>query len=127
MELYVFTYFNTPSTDTENYADISNKVVLDGRICKIDELRTTKNGKSNLHFIIANNILSANQKLNNYIPSVAWGKLALQLNTIGLRVSDKVNVVGELHSRIYKKQLDNGELELRTAYELVVNDLEFQD
>ena len=127
VDLYVFTYFNLPSTDNENYVDISNKVTIDGRVCKIDELRTTQSGKSNLHFILANNIISNNQKLNNYIPSVAWGKLAIQLHAANLSVSDKVKVTGELHSRIYKKVLENGEIELRTAYELVVNDLEFID
>ena len=122
VDLYVFTYFDTPSTDLENYADISNQVTIDGRICKIDKLRTTKNGKNNIHFILANNIISFDQKLNNYIPSVAWGKLALSL--ADLRVSDKVQIKGQLHSRTYKKILPDGELELRTAHELVVNELE---
>ena len=125
VELYVFTYFDTPSTDLENYADICNQVVIDGRICKIDELRTTANGKTNIHFILANNIISPDQKLNNYIPSVAWGKLALSLTN--LKISDKVKIKGQLHSRTYKKTLPDGEIEIRTAHELVVNDLEVLD
>ena len=122
VSLYVFTYFNPPETDTENYEDILNKVTIDGRICKIDPLVTTPNGKSNIHFVLANNIISNGQKLNNYIPSVAWGKLAISL--ADLQVSDKVLITGELHSRTYKKILENGELEIRTAHELLVNNVE---
>ena len=122
VELYVFTYFDTPSTDIENYSDIINQVNIDGRICKLDQLRTTKNGKNNLHFILANNIISTDQKLNNYIPSVAWGKLAIELTK--LKVSDRVRIKGQLHSRTYKKILPDGELDFRTAHELIVNSLE---
>lgn len=126
VSLYVFTYFDLPSTDTENFADITNEVKLDGRICKIDSLRTTQNGKSNIHFVIANNIISGDgsQKLNNYIPCVAWGKLAYILQD--LQVSTKVQVKGELHSRTYKKQIGE-DVEIRTAHELVIKELEVID
>lgn len=127
VSLYVFTYFDTPSTDFENYSDTNNEVLLDGRVCKIDDLRMTSNGKANLHFVLANNIISSDgsQKLNNYIPCVAWGKLAYALQT--LTVSTSVRVKGELHSRTYKKQLDDGEIEIRTAHELVIKELEIID
>lgn len=127
VSLYVFTYFDLPSTDIENFADITNEVILDGRICKIDSLRITQNGKANLHFVIANNIISSDgsQKLNNYIPCVVWGRLAYKLQD--LAISTKVQVRGELHSRTYKKILENGELDIRTAHELVIQDLEVLD
>ena len=126
VQLYVFTYFNLPSTLVDDDGEIiNNKVELDGRICKLEELRTTISGKQNLHFIIANNIISGNNKLNNYIPSVAWGKLALSLSN--LKISERVKVKGELHSRTYKKILDNDEIEFKTAHELVVTELEILD
>ena len=127
VSLYVFTYFDLPSTDEENFEDITNEVRLDGRICKIDELRITQNGKANLHFVVANNIISSDgsQKLNNYIPCVAWGKLAYNLQN--LAISTKVQIKGELHSRTYKKVLENGELDIRTAHELVIRELEVID
>ena len=126
VSLYVFTYFDLPSTDMENFEDITNEVRLDGRICKIDPLRTTQNGKSNIHFVVANNIISGDgsQKLNNYIPCVAWGKLAYILQD--LQVSTKVQIKGELHSRTYKKQIDE-DVEIRTAHELVIKELEVID
>lgn len=123
VNLYVFTYFDTPKTNDE-FQDIVNRVKLDGRVCKIDELRITDSGKSNLHLIIANNIISNNsgQKLNNYIPSVMWGKIAI--DNSDLKINDKVSVLGKLHSRLYKKKLDNNEIELRMAHELLIEEIE---
>jgi len=116
VSIYVFTYQDIFQDDFQD----DNFVRLDGRICKIDKLRTTTSGKNNIHFTLANNIISdkTNQKVNSYIPCVAWGKLALSMSN--LRVNDKIELVGELHSREYKKQLDNNEIEIRIAHELVV-------
>ena len=44
--IYVFTYFDEP----EDFSD-SNVAELDGRICKINSIRTNKSGKHNIHFI----------------------------------------------------------------------------
>lgn len=117
--IYVFTYFDKPS-DTS----IANEVVLDGRICKIDELRITKNGKHNLHFIIANNMYSADstKRLNSYIPCIAWGNLAKELQNYS--VNTKIKIHGQLHSREHKKRFENGELEIRIAHELLVTGFE---
>ena len=123
VELYVFTYFDQPELD-ENDSEYVNYVELDGRICKIEDLRTTKSGKHNIHFILANNIISKerNQKLNNYIPMTAWGNCAKEIEK--LHISDKIKVKGQLHSRTYKKVLPDGELEFRTAHEGVVTEFE---
>lgn len=117
--IYVFTYFDKPS-DTS----VMNEVILDGRICKIDELRITKNRKHNLHFIIANNMYSADstKRLNSYIPCIAWGNLAKELQNYS--VNTKIRVHGQLHSREHKKRFENGELEIRIAHELLVTDFE---
>ena len=121
--IYVFTYFDIPEVDS-NDSDVINEFELDGRICKIDDLRITKNGKESVHFILANNIISKerNQKLNNYIPMTAWGNCAKEISK--LQVSDKIKVKGQLHSRTYKKVLDDGEIEFRTAHEGVVIEFE---
>lgn len=125
VELYVFTYFDQPELD-ENDHEITNEVQLDGRICKIDELRTTKSGKQNIHFILANNLIieENNQKLNSYIPCIAWGNVAREIST--LDVNAKVELKGELHSREFKKVIDNqtGEFEFRVAHECVVKSIE---
>lgn len=123
VSIYVFTYFDIPEV-CEGDVETNNEFELDGRICKIDALRTTENGKQNVHFILANNIISndGKQKLNNYIPMVVWGKNAIEFAKLG--VSDKVKVKGQLHSRTYTKTLENGETEIRVAHEGVVTEFE---
>ena len=115
--IYVFTYFDSPED-----VELKNKVEIDGRICKINDLRTTNNGKHNIHFILANNLHSSdNQKrLNSYIPCIAWGNIAKELQKYS--VNTHLKIIGELHSREHKKLLDNGDLELRVAHELLVKE-----
>ena len=124
VELYVFTYFDQPEDVVEDENTPTNLVEIDGRICKKDELRKTHSGKHNLHFVIANNIITndKSQKLNSYLPTIAWGKIAREMSK--LPISTKVKIVGELHSREYKKELGNGDIEIRVARELVVNSYE---
>lgn len=119
--IYVFTYFDEPE---DILADVTNTVTIDGRICKINELRNNKNGKQNVHFILANNLLSndGSKRLNSYIPCIAWNKLAKELSK--LSVNTQLKLKGELHSREHKKVLDNGDIEIRVAHELLVLDYE---
>lgn len=117
--IYVFTYFDEPENDT-----ISNSVKIDGRICKINELRVTQSGKHNIHFILANNLISNDnsKRLNSYIPCIAWGNQAKEISK--LSVNTMLRIKGELHSREHKKKLDNGDIEIRVAHELLVTDFE---
>lgn len=114
--IYVFTYFDKP--DEEEL--INNKVDIDGRICKINDLRTTRDGKHNLHFILANNLHSTDghKRLNSYIPCIVWGKMATEMSK--LTVNTKVQLQGTLQSREHKKIYADGSMELRVAHELVV-------
>lgn len=121
VDLYIFTYFDPACLD-DNDEEIVNEFKIDGRICKIDPIRTTQDGKTNIHFIVANNLIieESNQKLNSYLPCIAWGKLAKEISN--LKVNDKVEISGELHSREYKKIIDveTGEYEFRIAHECVI-------
>lgn len=118
VQIYVFTYFDKPVSEDE----CTNSVLIDGTICKIEELRRTNSGKSNIHFILANNIeKEGTVKLNSYIPCVAWGTTAKELAK--RVVGDKVSFRGELHSREYKKTLDNGDIEIRVAHEVLITDI----
>jgi primosomal replication protein N len=117
VEIYVFSYFDDISVETD---DIRNIVDIDGRICRKDTLRTTKGGKHYIHFILANNIeTDTNQKLNSYIPCVAWGKLAKYVDR-DLKVGNFITIAGKLQSREYKKNSDN-DVEIRVAHELMVD------
>ena len=119
VSIYVFSYFDTID---DNFS-ISNMATLEGRICKKDTLRQTKNGKHYIHYIIANNIITdSGQKINSYIPCVAWGKIAKDIDT-NYNVGDMVHIDGQLQSREYKKKLDDGNIELRVAHELATSDL----
>lgn len=115
--IYVFTYFDEPEEIEEG---VTNKVVIDGRICKINELRTNKNNRQNIHFIVANNLMSGDgtKRLNSYIPCIAWNNLARELSK--LSVNTKIQLKGELHSREHKKVHENGDVEIRVAHELLV-------
>ena len=125
VELYIFTYFDQPELN-ENDQEVINNFEIDGRICKIDSIRTTQDGKQNIHFIIANNLIidEKNQKLNSYLPCIAWGRIAKELSQYS--VNDKILISGELHSREYKKIIDKntGEYEIRVAHECVVNSVQ---
>ena len=118
--IYVFTYFDPIDDEVETGSN--NTVHIDGRICELNSLRENKSGKHNIHFILANNLLSSdgNKRLNSYIPCIAWGKVAKEIST--LSVSDKIEIVGELHSREHKKIHPNGEVEFRVAHELLVKE-----
>lgn len=118
VNLYVFTYFDIPDENETNHFE------LDGRICKTGELRITKDGKPNIHFILANNLIieETGQKLNSYLPCIAWGNLARKLSE--LKVNDKIKVCGEFHSREYKKAINSEEFEFRVAHELVIQQYE---
>lgn len=120
VQIYVFTYFDLPEYDVAK--PTMNEFEVDGRVCKIDGIRVTANGRKNIHFIVANNMIvsGGQQKLNAYLPCIAWGDTALKLSKV--KVNDKITIYGELHSREYKKVLDNGEIEIRVAHELLVND-----
>ena len=120
VSIYVFTYQDYPPEE-EN--PVNNSFIVDGRICKINELRTTSNGKKNLHFILANNIFTNNgQKINNYLPVTCWGNLAQQVSE--MNVNDKITIKGELHSRTYHKLNDMNEKEYNVTYELLMTNLE---
>ena len=121
VQIYVFTYFDKPEEDDSEYL---NSVRIDGRICKLEELRTLSNGKSNIHFILANNLIigESSQKLNSYIPCIAWGNVAKEIAK--LAVNSKISVSGRLQSREYKKRLSDKDFEICVAHELYIESVE---
>lgn len=123
VSVYVFTHGDQPTGEIES----NNNVEIDGRICKLDEIRTTKDGKSNLHFILANNIFveTKDQKINSYIPIVVWGEDAKRISE--LSVGDQITVKGELHSRYYKKYKEDGNFDIRVAHEISAKTVKFKD
>lgn len=125
VDVYVFTYFDEPEPVPEGYNE-NNHYDIHGVICKTDGLRTVSSGKQNIHFILANNIMSENSRLNSYLPCVAWGNVAKGLSKCP--VGQKIRIQGEFHSKEYKKVLsDNGDYEIRIAHELVVTSYDLEN
>lgn len=102
-------------------ADFStpNKIELSGYICKPTVYRTTPFGRE-----IADLLVAVNRAYNksDYIPAIAWGRNARYAS--GFSVGDKVFLEGRIQSRVYQKQLEDGSVEDRTAYEVSVSKLE---
>ena len=120
VDIYVFTYFDRPDNEPTN----NNEFEADGRICKLDDIRVLKNGKSNVHFILANNLEFGDngQKLNSYLPCIAWGKLAKQIRN--MKVNDKIKIRGKLQSREYKKFYAENEFDIKVAHEVYVDSID---
>lgn len=120
VDIYVFTYFDKPTEELTN----TNDFTVDGRICKLDEPRVVASGKKNIHFILANNLEFGEygQKLNSYLPCIAWGKLVKQIKE--MHVNDKVKLHGRLQSREYKKYYSDNEFDIKVAHEIYVDSIE---
>ena len=116
VDVYIFTYFDLPNEiEDTNFADI------EGRICKSNGLRKTSTGKDVIDFILANNLVTDNQSLNCYIPCVAWGKLAKYIAK--LNIGDSIHIQGQLHSREYKKKINEDDFEIKVAHEININNI----
>ena len=95
-----------------------NTVYLTGALCKPPSFRTTPFGRE-----IADLMLAVNRSYgkSDYIPCIAWGRTARFAS--GLSVGDRVQLQGRFQSRVYQKQLPDGTVQERTAYEVSVSRL----
>ena len=97
-----------------------SSAIIDGFICYLEPIRVLNSGKCNIHFILANNIVSdeSTSRYSSYIPCIAWGNLAKKIASH--KVGDKLIINdGELRSREYIKHLDDMD-EFRVCHELYV-------
>jgi len=58
---------------------------------------------------------------SDYIPCITWGRTARY--AAGLKTGDKVQLVGRFQSRNYQKQLPDGTVITKVAYEVSVSRL----
>lgn len=95
-----------------------NTVQLVGAICKPPSFRTTPFGRE-----IADLMLAVNRSFgkSDYIPCIAWGRTARYAAT--LQVGDKLRIQGRFQSREYQKQMPDGAVINRIAYEVSVSRL----
>lgn len=103
-----------PSGGEEN----PNQVQLQGALCKPPSYRTTPFGRE-----IADLMLAVNRAYgkSDYIPCITWGRTARFASH--LHVGDKVVLMGRFQSRAYQKQLADGSVISKMAYEVSVGRL----
>lgn len=107
-----------PLDDGEN----PNQVQLVGALCKLPSYRTTPFGRE-----IADLMLAVNRAYgkSDYIPCITWGRTARFASH--LKVGDKVQLMGRFQSRAYQKQLPDGTVIGKMAYEVSVGRLLMAD
>ena len=95
-----------------------NQVQLTGALCKLPSYRTTPFGRE-----IADLMLAVNRAYgkSDYIPCITWGRTARVASH--LKVGDKVTLLGRFQSRAYQKQLADGTVIGKMAYEVSVGRL----
>lgn len=103
-----------PEEDEEN----PNRVQLTGALCKAPSYRTTPFGRE-----IADLMLAVNRSYgkSDYIPCITWGRTARY--AANLKIGDKVQLVGRFQCRNYQKQLPDGTILNKVAYEVSVSRL----
>ncbi len=103
-----------PPDDQDN----PNLVTLYGALCKAPSFRTTPFGRE-----IADLMIAVNRAFgkSDYIPCIAWGRTARYASS--LHVGDRLQVQGRFQSREYQKQMPDGVIITRTAYEVSLSRL----
>ena len=96
-----------------------NTIEIDGFVCKQPIYRTTPFKRE-----ITDLLIAVNRAYNksDYIPAIAWGRNARFAGNFA--VGDRVQIVGRIQSRIYQKQLEDGSVDERTAYEVSISKLD---
>lgn len=114
--LTIFARHVSPGADCP---DNPNQVVLDGFLCRPPVYRTTPFGRE-----ISDMLLAVNRSYNksDYIPAIAWGRNARFAQR--LQIGSRVLIHGRMQSREYEKRLEDGTVEVRTAYEVSVSSIE---
>lgn len=108
--------------DEFNRSDIEynfNYIEFVGYVCKEPIYRQTPTGRE-----IADVLIAVNRPYvkTDYFPCITWGRNAFY--TSKLRVGTKVKCEGRIQSREYTKCLENGNTEVRTAYEVSISKIE---
>lgn len=116
LTLFVRDVLDEPTGKNPNVIDIV------GYVCKPPIYRTTPFKRE-----ICDVLLAVNRAYNksDYLPCIAWGRNARFIKDI--EIGTKVAVNGRIQSREYQKLLENGENLTKTAYEISINRIEFDE
>ncbi len=113
--LTVFVQSIRPADENSDFAN-PNKIYLNGFVCKEPVYRTTPFGREITDMIIAVNRAYGK---SDYIPCIAWGRNAKYASKF--EVGNNVEIWGRIQSRQYIKRFDDGEEEIKTAYEISIS------
>lgn len=106
-------------SDEDSRTEHENKITLEGFICKKPIGRISPLGRE-----ICDIMLAVNRMYNksDYIPCIAWGRNAGYASN--LSVGTKISVTGRIQSREYRKRDPEGNITVKTAYEVSILKLE---
>lgn len=117
--LMVFVFVNNIG---EYGLDDENKVVIEGNTCKAASYRATPLGREVADIIVASNRMYSK---SDYIPCIAWGRNAIKAKNLG--IGAKIRVEGRFQSRQYVKKYENGNEEVKVAYEVSIAGFELME
>lgn len=119
LELYVFAREVKFVEVNDSKTDYTNRILLEGTICKPTVYRKTPLKKE-----ITDLLLAVNRSFgkSDYIPCICWGSTARY--AADLKVGTRVMVWGRIQSREYKKRIEENETQKRIVYEVSINTLE---
>lgn len=100
-------------------AEDENLVLLTGTLCKMPVLRRTPLGRDICDLMVA---VNRNYGRSDYLPCLAWGERAYAASRWG--VGTAVSLTGRLQSRDYRKTLEDGTVQDRTAFEISIMEIE---
>jgi single-stranded DNA-binding protein len=105
--------------DDDPRIEHENRINLEGFICKKPIGRISPLGRE-----ICDIMLAVNRMYNksDYIPCIAWGRNAGYASS--LTVGTKISVMGRIQSREYRKRDPEGNITIKTAYEVSILKLE---
>ena len=96
-----------------------NQIQLQGFLCKDPVQRTSPLGREICDLMVAVNRM---YNKSDYIPCIAWGRNAGYGGIMS--IGDPISLTGRIQSREYKKRDEEGNVQIRIAYEVSVLNIE---
>lgn len=119
LELYLFARRVDFSPEMFPMREQINNLFVDGFVCKEPIYRRTPLGREITDIIVA---VNRPYGKSDYIPCIAWGSNArLAYN---FKVGAKIRIGGRIQSRRYQKTYDDDFIQIKTAYEISIKDME---
>lgn len=115
LNLYVYVLDILPVVDV----DYKNEIYLSGYLCKPTYCRSTPLKREITDIFLAVNRSNGRR---DYIPCIAWGESAKFADS--LNVGTHINIEGRIQKREYYKQISDGYVERKHAYEVSISQME---